>query len=31
MIIYSTSIRSAVLRIWIYHHVGGGGEKDRSP
>jgi hypothetical protein len=30
MIIYSTSIRSAVLRIWIYHHVGGG-EKDRSP
>jgi hypothetical protein len=23
-------VRSAVLRIWIYHHVGGG-EKARSP
>jgi hypothetical protein len=32
MIIRSTSIRSAVLRIWIYHHDGGGGgEEARSP
>jgi hypothetical protein len=26
MIIRSTSIRSVVLRIWTYHHDGGGGE-----
>jgi hypothetical protein len=31
MIIRSTSIRSAVLRIWIYHHDGGGGGEARSP
>jgi hypothetical protein len=32
-IIRSTSIRSAVLRIWIYHHDGGGGGggEGRSP
>jgi hypothetical protein len=30
-IIRSTSICSAVLRIWIYHHDGGGGEEARSP
>jgi hypothetical protein len=31
MIILSTSVRSMVLHIWIYHHVGGGGEKACSP
>jgi hypothetical protein len=31
MIICSTSIHSAVLHIWIYHHVEGGGEEARSP
>jgi hypothetical protein len=30
-IILSTSIRSAVFRIWIYHHNGGGGEEAHSP
>jgi hypothetical protein len=30
-IICSTSVRSVVLRIWIYHHDGGGGEEARSP
>jgi hypothetical protein len=30
-IIRSTSVRSVVLRIWIYHHDGGGGEEARSP
>jgi hypothetical protein len=31
MIIHSTSIRSAVLQIWIYHHDRGGGEEAHSP
>jgi hypothetical protein len=31
MIIRSTSICSTVLRIWIYHHDGGGGEEACSP
>jgi hypothetical protein len=26
MIIRSTFIRSAVLRVWVYHHDGRGGE-----
>jgi hypothetical protein len=30
-IICSTSVRSAVLRIWIHHHDGGVGEEARSP
>jgi hypothetical protein len=30
-IICSTSVHSAVLRIWIHHHVGGGGEETGSP
>jgi hypothetical protein len=25
MIIRSTSIHSAVFRVWVYHHDGGGG------
>jgi hypothetical protein len=31
MIIRSTYVQSVVLRIWIHHHVGGGGEETRSP
>jgi hypothetical protein len=29
--IRSTSIHSVVLRIWLHHHVGGGGEETFSP
>jgi hypothetical protein len=30
-IIRSTSIRSAVFQVWVYHHDGGGGEEAHSP
>jgi hypothetical protein len=30
LIIRSTSIHSAVLRIWLHHHVGGGREETFS-
>jgi hypothetical protein len=30
-IIRSTSIRSMILQLRIYHHDGGGGEEARSP
>jgi hypothetical protein len=29
--IRSTSVHSAVLHIWLHHHVGGGGEETLSP
>jgi hypothetical protein len=31
MIVCSTSIRSAVLQVWVYHHDGVGGEEAHSP
>jgi hypothetical protein len=31
LIICSASVHSAVLRIWLRHHVGGGGEETLSP
>jgi hypothetical protein len=31
LIIRSTSIHSAVLHIWLHHHVRGGGEETLSP
>jgi hypothetical protein len=31
MIIRSTSVHSVVLRIWVHHQIGGGGEETRSP
>jgi hypothetical protein len=30
-IIRSTSIRSALFRVWVHHHDGGGGEEACSP
>jgi hypothetical protein len=31
LIIRSTSVHSAVLHIWLHHHVGGRGEETLSP